>query len=265
MNRYFPILLSFLLLTFLSSCKAPQDIVYLQDLLDNQEIGEMNRKMIRIRPGDDLIITVTSHDPRLSVIFNLPTKTSRDKIINREAGENYSYLVDDQGNIDFAVLGTVKAAGFTRTELASLIQKQILEQNLINDPVVTVKIVNATYSVLGEVQTPGSYPILTDRMTILEGLSRAGDNTINGVRKDVLVIRENEDGTSTSYRLDLTNHDIVNSPAYYLQQNDVIYVSPNIKRQRESQTSQNVFQTPTFWITVTTTACTLILAINKFL
>lgn len=262
MKKYILLILSFFLI---ASCKAPQDIVYLQDLQDNQEIGEMNREMIRIRPGDDLVITVTSHDPRLSAAFNLPVKSYRDKIINREAGYDYPYPVDDQGNIDFAVLGTIKAAGYTRTELAKLIQDQIKLKDLIKDPVVTVKIVNASYSVLGEVKTPGSYPILTDRITILEGLSRAGDNTINGVRKDVLVIRENEDGTSTSYRLDLTNHDIVNSPAYYLQQNDVIYVSPNIKRQRESLSSQNVFHTPTFWVTVTTTACTLILAINKFL
>lgn len=265
MKNYFKIIISFILLSFFSSCKAPQDIVYLQDLLDNQEIGEMNREMIRIRPGDDLVITVSSHDPRLAVIFNKPSKSFRDNIINTEAGYDFPYNVNNSGYIDFSILGELKVVGLNRSELASLIKNQILERDLIKDPSVTVKIVNATFSVLGEVQTPGTYPILTDRMTILEGLSKAGDNTINGVRTDVLVIRENLDGTSTSYRLDLTNRDIVNSPAYYLQQNDVIYVTPNIKRQRQSLSSQNVFQTPTFWITVTTTACTLILAINKFL
>ncbi len=133
----------------------------------------------------------------------------------------------------------------------------IVGGDYIKDPVVTVDYANLTISVLGEVTSPGKYSIGKDRITILDAISMARDLTINGNREDVLVLREEPDGSTQSYRVNMTRSSLMQSPVYYLQQNDVIYVSPNEQRRRQSQATGNTIMTPTFWLSITSTLCTV--------
>ena len=154
------------------------------------------------------------------------------------------YLVDKNGEIDFPILGKLQVAGLTRLELTELIKQKLIEEDLIKDPIVTVQFLNFKVSVMGEVSRPGSFTINSDRITLLEALSMAGDLTIYGRRDRVAVIRET-DGKRTILFHDLRSSDIFLSPCYYLQQNDIVYVEPNKAKagQREinSNTSMSVW------------------------
>ena len=133
-------------------------------------------------------------------------------------------MIDKDGNIDFPVLGTIKLGGLTRTEALQQLRKELL--NYIKDPVINLRIINFEISVSGEVVRPGTFNIQTERITLPEALTLAGDMTIYGNRKKVLIIRENEGKISHNY-VDMTNADFINSPFYYLTQNDMVYVEPN--------------------------------------
>ena len=154
------------------------------------------------------------------------------------------YLVDKNGEIDFPILGKLQVAGLTRLELTELIKQKLIDEDLIKDPIVTVQFLNFKVSVMGEVSRPGSFTINSDRITLLEALSMAGDLTIYGRRDRVAVIRET-DGKRTILFHDLRSSDIFLSPCYYLQQNDIVYVEPNKAKagQREinSNTSMSVW------------------------
>ena len=147
-----------------------------------------------------------------------------------------TYLIDEEGNIDFPVLGRLELAGLTRIEVKEMIKEKL--KIYINDPIVSVRLKNFKITVLGEVVRPGSYVIPNERVTIIEALGLAGDMTIKGERENVMVIRENE-GENTYHRVDLTSKTIFESPVYYLAQNDVLYVEPNESRIKESKTSKN--------------------------
>lgn len=148
------------------------------------------------------------------------------------------YLVDTNGEIDFPILGKMHVAGLTRLQLTELIKQRLTEEDLIKDPVVTVQFLNYKVSVMGEVNRPGSFNISGDRITLLEALSMAGDLTIYGRRDRVAVIREN-DGQRTILYHDLRSSDVFNSPCYYLQQNDIVYVEPNNSKAGQSEINQN--------------------------
>ena len=144
-----------------------------------------------------------------------------------------------------------------------MIKKELINRNQLKDPVVTVEFMNLTYSVLGEVSSPGRYSIEKDKVTILDAISEAGDLTIFGKRENVLVLR-NENGTQRVYDVNLcSGNDIYNSPVYYLQQDDVVYVEPNKVKARQSTVNGNTIFTPSFWLSVLSLATTITVLIVK--
>jgi polysaccharide export outer membrane protein len=199
----------------------------------------MNEKHeVFIQPDDLLSITVNSRNQELAMPFNLPL------VSQQLDGRNYSqqrvlgYLVGQNGEIDFPVLGKLKVGGITRMQLTDMIKNRLVEEELVGDAVVTVQFQNFKISVMGEVAKPGSFIITGDRVTLLEALSMAGDLTIYGRRDRITVIRE-KDGLRTLKVHDLRSSDIFTSPYYYLQQNDVVYVEPNRARAGQSGINQN--------------------------
>ena len=223
---------------FFTACTSTKKIIYLQDVvpLKQQEIEQKYEVIIH---GDDLLaIMVNSRDPELALPFNMP-------MVSYQLGSNtggqqrvLGYLVDTNGNIDFPILGEIHVEGFTRMQLTELIKNKLIEGDLIKDPIVTVQFLNFKISVMGEVGRPGSFTISGDRITLLEALSMAGDLTIYGNRKNVLLIRDNG-GKKEYHRFDLTSIESLNSPYYYLQQNDVLYVEPNKARKGNAKYSQS--------------------------
>lgn len=245
----------------LASCKAPDNIVYLQDVQSQEQLSVAEMQMIRIRPGDQLSIVVSSRNPELCNIFNLAVPFRYVGATNFGTGSSNNqtayFTVDINGMIDYPVFGLIEVAGLTRHELSCKIKDMIISGDYIKDPVVSVEYANLAFSVLGEVSSPGKYSITKDRVTLFEALSMARDLTIDGCREDVLVLRENPDGSTQSYRINLTSSAVMESPVYYLQQNDVIYVSPNNQRRRQSKATGNTIMTPTFWLSISSTLCTV--------
>lgn len=260
-KKNFFILAILAIILCVTSCKAPEDIVYLQDVGNDQRLEVADLSMIRIRPGDQLSIVVSSRNPELSAIFNLAVPYRYVGGTSFAPGGTNSqtayFTVASDGTIDYPVFGAIQVSGMTRQELSKTIKDRIIYEDYIKDPIVTVDYANLTISVLGEVTNPGKYSISKDRITILEAISMSRDLTINGNRQDVLVLREYPDGSTQSYRVDLTQSGIMQSPVYYLQQNDVVYVSPNDQRRRQSRATGNTIMTPTFWLSITSTLCTV--------
>ena len=229
----------------LTSCKTPQDITYLQDVKVNEPIARQTDGYIRFLPGDKLSIFVHSRDEQLMNLFNISGRNGGSSMSN--GGSNYApYTVDSKGNIDFPVLGSVKAQGKTRDELGKHIKDLLITQNLCKDPIVTVAFYNMSFSVLGNVGT-GVKQINKDRITLLEAIAMSSDLEISGLRKNVLVMRQEGD-KEMAYRVDLTSAESVyQSPVYYIQQNDVIYMEPNDKAKRSSTVMGSSAYTPSFW------------------
>lgn len=238
----------------LSSCGSSKDVLYFQDMEPNKtEIKISDAQPITVQPGDKISIIVNCRDPQLTALFNLP-------VVNKQIGaENMSgtsaqgvsgYTVDKNGEIDFPVIGAIHVAGRHREDIAELIKGLLIKENLVKDPNVTVEFINLRISVLGEVNTPGCYSIDRDCMTVVDALSLAGDLTIYGNRTKVMVLRQ-EDGMQRVYGLDLTSgENVYSSPAYYLQQNDIIYVEPNKVKARQSTVNGNNVRSTSFWISL---------------
>ena len=160
------------------------------------------------------------------------------------------YTVDSNGNIDFPVLGSIHVVGMKREEIASYIKQELLRRNLVGDPVVTVDYAGLYFNVLGEVNKPGRYTFNRDHLTLLDAISMAGELTINGRRENVTVIRQSGN-MCTSYKVNLMSADeLYNSPVFYLQQNDVIYIEPNKYRARQSTVNDNTVRSASFWISL---------------
>ena len=250
-------LLLFALLLMLSSCDMSKRITYFQDIQDQRTtyINEQPTPEIRLRPEDKISIIVNTKVPELTALFNLPYTArvlgSQTEQLSSNSQGTSGYIIKADGTIDFPVLGMVKAAGKTRDELAAHIKSELIDRNLVNDPVVTVEFVNLKFSVMGEVRAPGSYPITRDHITLLDALSMAGDLTIDGKRDNIMVLRPNATGKLTAYTVDMLSfNDVQHSPAYYIHQNDYIYVEPNKKRANQSTVNANTVQSASFWISV---------------
>lgn len=237
----------------LTSCRVPKDITYMQGFDNDQSQAVAPPVRITVQADDKLAIVVTSKEPALAEVFNLSIAQYRigtGNQISTTESKVASYTVDDRGNIDFPIIGEVHVAGLNRYRVAEKIKEELVKRDLLKDPVVTVEYLNAKISVLGDVQHPGEYPIERDNMTILQAISKAGDLNITGERTNVLVVREGE-GKDLAYRLDLTDtKSLMESPAYYLRQNDVVYVEPNNTRKRQATETANVFYNPTVWVSV---------------
>lgn len=262
-------LLLFVLLLMLSSCDMSKRITYFQDIQDQRTtyINEQPTPEIRLRPEDKISIIVNTKVPELTALFNLPYTarvlgSQTEQLSNTSQGTS-GYIIKADGNIDFPVLGLVQAAGKTRDELAAYIKSELINRNLVNDPVVTVEFVNLRFSVMGEVRSPGSYPITRDHITLLDALSMAGDLTIDGKRDNVMVLRPDAKGKLTAYSVDMLSfNDVQHSPAYYIHQNDYIYVEPNKKRANQSTVNANTVQSATFWISVVSLLASLATTIS---
>jgi polysaccharide export outer membrane protein len=222
------------LLFSLFSCVPSSKIVYLQDIAASQT-NEIKAYETLLQPDDLLSIIVSSENPENSIPFNLPQIQGNYEIGNNQNGIK-TYLVDSDGNIDFPVLGKIKLAGLSRKEADQKLIELLSEY--IKNPGINLRILNYKISVLGEVNRPGSYPIESERITLLEALSKAGDLTIYGKRSDILVIRE-INGIKNYKHIDITKSDFINSDYYYLVQNDVVLVNPNRTRQNASAVGPN--------------------------
>lgn len=231
-------LASFAVVFSLVSCGSLKKVTYLQDAGDGyQQAGSITYD-IRIHPDDLLSIMVNSKDPELTQMFNLPLTGVVNNSIQSGQFRVLGYEVDKQGYIDFPQLGKIKAQGKSRNELGAYIKSELISKGYVNDPVVTVQFVNFKVSVMGEVARPGAFEVVTDRITIFDALSSAGDLTIYGRRDNVKIIRE-IDGVNTVHVVDLRDASIMDSPYYYLQQNDVIYVEPNKVKAGQREINQN--------------------------
>lgn len=260
---------------WLTGCSTPKNITYFQDLQDTILTQTAQPVPFKVEPGDKLSIIVKSKDKALSDLFNLPVVTSRigqasgpsDGIVNRSylnTSEGIAYYtVTPEGTIDFPVLGSIKIAGMTRSEVAGFIKGELMGRDLVKDPVVTVEFLTAGVSVLGEVNHPGRYEINRDELSLLDALALAGDLTINGKRENVSVIRKEADGVHT-YRINLTKvKDMVKSPAYYLKQGDIVYIEPNNVKKRQTTANGNNFVSAGFWISVASVLTSIAVLIFK--
>lgn len=236
----------------LVSCSGIKNVAYLQD----SELIDLTTSNVlydaRIMPKDILTITVNTVNPEASAPFNLIVSTEgiiqngRQTISSQRALQ--TYLVDNDGNIEFPVLGTLNVGGLTKSECEQMIHGKIMPYLNVNEnPVVTVRMSNYKISVLGEVNKPGMFTVNNEKINIFEALAQAGDLTIYGVRDRVKLIRENSNGRKEVFTLNLNDAEIIKSPYYYLQQNDVVYVEPNKVKARNSR----VGQTTTVWLSLT--------------
>lgn len=227
----------------LSSCATVKNIAYFQNKLVDQPEKIDKHAGIVIQPKDMLSIVVSSKNPELVVIFNLPVVSYQagSEVVSSGYQRLMGYVVDNDGFIDFPVLGPIKVAGLTRWELAELIKGKLLDGGYLNDAVVTVEFMNFKVSVIGEVNSPGTYSVEGDKVTILQAISLARDLTIFGQRENVSVIRE-RDGERTIYQVNLCDVSLFKSPAYYLQQNDIVYVQPSDIKARQSTTDDKALR-----------------------
>lgn len=253
------------LVLLLASCATPK-VSYFTDLQEGVAEQVLNPLEIRVRPEDKISIMVNSKDPLLMNLFNLP-------IVSRQVGTSSGasntnqgvsgYTINENGEIDFPVIGHIYVAGMTRNEIASCIKEKLISNNLVKDPVVTVEFMNLTVSVLGEVAHPGRFNIDKDRYTLLDALSMAGDLTVYGKRENVMVQRD-ENGKKNLYKVNLNSgYDLYASPAYYLQQNDIVYVEPNSTKARQSTVNGNNVRTTSFWMSLASLLTTITVLIVK--
>ena len=243
----------------LTSCATPK-IGYFQGVPVETPEQIISKLEIKVRPDDKLRIVVNSKDEQLMDLLNLRNPSG----VTGGSNTMLGYYVREDGTIDFPVLGDIYVAGLTREEIAARIKQDLINNNLVKDPVVTVEFMNLTVSVLGEVGSPGRYNIDKDRMTLLDALSLAGDITIYGKRDNVLVQRL-ENGKNVLYKVDVTKGlDLYDSPVYYVQQNDVIYVEPNDVKVRQATVMGNTTRTPTFWLSLISSTLSVVMTIIAF-
>ena len=240
-----------------TSCGTPKNVAYFQDLNNNPDtVITLQNRVITVKPTDKIYIGVKSKDPQISQLFNLTGGTSSGA--TNMSQDAYYYTVDSKGDIDFPVVGKIQVAGLTREEIAEKVKKSLVDASLVKDPTITVSLSNLHYSMMGEVAKPGQYAIEEEKVTILDAISKAGDLTIQGKRNDVMVLRQ-ENGHQKIYKINLcSGRDIFNSPAYYLQQNDVVYVTPNDTKKRSSTLNGNTVQSTGFWLSISSLLVTVL-------
>lgn len=253
----------------LCSCAAQKKILYFQDAADGkQDTIAVQDGRIKLQSDDVVSIIVKSRDMNLTNLYNLPYYSQRigstEAMSSAYANGVATYLIKEDGTIDFPVVGKIKAAGLTRGELADRIQEILIKGDYLKDAVVSIDYVNLYVSVLGEVAHPGRIKIDHDVYTLLDAITAAGDLTITGHRNNIRVLR-NENGIQKTYWVNINSSDsLAKSPVYYLKQNDVIYAEPNKMRARQSTVNGNNVLNASFWVSVSSLAVTILLAVNQF-
>ena len=238
----------------LCACGNVTNIAYIQDLNDSFETTLDNSTMLKARPDDKLSIIVSSKDPLLADLFNLPIVAHRvgySQASSLSTSQQVScYTVDPEGYIDFPIVGKIHIEGLTRSEIAEAVKEELISRDLIKNPVITVEFGSHYVSVLGEVTRQGRYALDRDQTTIFDVLAMAGDLTIYGERENVKVLRET-DGKQRIYEVDLTSGEkLLKSPVFYMQQGDVIYVEPNKTRTLQSTLNGNSVRSTSFWFSL---------------
>jgi len=236
-KHYFLCIVTFIYVTILfESCASNRNYIYFYNAQSIASKDSSSNYTPILKADDLLSINVSTIDPDASKPFNpiVVSNNTTGQIIGTPATQNF--LIDADGTIDYPVLGKIKLAGLSRKEATDLIKEKL--QSYIDKPIVNIRILNFKITVLGEVRNPGTFTIPNERITLLEALGYAGDLAITGLRTNILVIRE-INGKKSSTRVDLTSSDIVNSPVYYLNQNDVIYVEPNKTKVNSARSSSN--------------------------
>lgn len=221
----------------MASCSTTKhEMVYFSNI-DNSEVIDLGDYSVKIEPGDDLFISVTSENPQASASYNLPfaNPAMRGSMQSSATPRQLTYTVDPEGYIMFPVLGKLYVKGYTTEQLRDMLIKQISVE--VEDPIVTVELVDYYVDVVGEVNRAGRIGVYSPRFSILDALAQAGDLNQYGRRDNILLIRE-EDGKRKHVRLDLTSADILSSPYFYLKQNDYIYVEPNDIRKDNAEYNQ---------------------------
>lgn len=241
-NSLFLTVLTILLFT---SCASKKEVVYFQNTGSFETIVDKNSFTPKFKVDDLVNIHVSTLDPEASVPFNLFRGASEGGL----RPEQVDYLIDQDGEIDFPVIGKVKISGLSAQEVRVLLRKKL--EDYLKDPIINIRLQNFTVTVLGQVNRPGTYPVNGERITILEALGLAGDLGVKGVRENVMVIRD-FDGTKVYTRIDLTKKEAMSSPVYYLTQNDVVYVEPN----QSAITSSSLDNRATIAISIASTLIT---------
>lgn len=254
----------------LSSCVSVKDFSYFQDTVGGDSNAVKNAESsITIKPSDRITILVSSKDQQLAMQFNLISviqSRTNSTTLSALNGNSYTqyYTVSSEGEITMPVLGKVKVAGLTRTQIEDKVADLIMaSDNGFKDPTVTVDYANLYVKMLGEFNRPGPVAIDRDQFTIMDAIAKAGDLSVFGKRTNVKVFRM-ENGVENVYEIDLTkSKQLLQSPAYMLQQNDIVYVEPNKTRARQSTSNGNNFLQPSLWISAASLVTTLIVLMKK--
>jgi len=220
MNTIKSFSLLLLSILILSSCASKKEVVYFQDSSNFETLVSSNTDSYRFKVDDVVSIHISTLDSEASLPFNLFKGAEEGGI----RPEQVDYIIDKEGNIDFPVLGSIKIDGLSPSDVKILLKEKLADY--LKNPIINIRLKNFTVTVLGEVNRPGTYPVNGEQITILEAIGLAGDLGIKGMRKNVLVIRD-FNGTKVYNRIDLTSKKALDSPVYYLTQNDVVYVEPN--------------------------------------
>lgn len=232
-----------------TACGTTREYAYISDAERDSAQQILNSYNSTIMPGDELHIYVDSQTPESVLPFNTETnrvasnlgKRVAAKLQKKEESDLDGYIVDDEGRIAFPIFGHIQAAGITRDSLAKQIQQLIIDSSYVNDPIVTVELMNFRVTVLGEVAHPKQLHVVGDRLTIFEALAMVGDITKDGKRENVSIVRS-ENGQQTVGTINLSSKEIFDSPYYYLKQNDIVYVEPSDLKKKLATRNERVPQ-----------------------
>lgn len=247
---------------FLSSCSSEKEIVYLQNLEDVEMRKLTSKYEARIKKDDLLSIIVSGPDKQVVMPYNLTLNdmTNGGGYSNDPEKSTLSYLVDNNGEINFPILGKIKVEGMTRSDLVNYLTKEISKD--VKDPIVYVSFKNYKVTILGEVKNPGTYTLASERTNIFQALGQAGDMLLTAERNDIILLRE-VDGLPTYHKIDLRDASILSSDIYYIQQNDIIYVRPSARRVAVATTATGIWSTVLSSITTMISVISLILTLTK--
>ena len=230
------------IIVMLDSCPSAKHVAYFQNIDSVDLTASRGLYDAKIMPKDMLSIIVNTTNPDAARPFNLYSASAGAGLSSEST---QGYLVDNSGNINFPVIGKIHVSGLTKGQCEDLIREKIMPyMSGSENPVVTVRMSSFRVTVSGEVNSPGVIPVNAEKMSVIEALAQAGDLTIYGRRDNVLLIRENEYGEKSKVRINLNDANFINSPYYYVQQNDIIYVQPNKVRAKAS----SIGTSTTLWL-----------------
>ena len=274
MIRTVKYVLSFMMVVALfstTSCLSEKKILYLQGADTLYAVPQQIQQAfeLKIQPDDDLAISVSSKDPELIARFNNNTLIGSGGGMNSTSSQSTTssgvsyFLVDKNGNIEFPIFGTINTAGKTCKQLAQELQARFINEGWINDAVVNVKVMSFKVTVLGDVKNPGTQTFQGERLTLLEAIGKAGDLNNTAHRHNVLVVREIGE-TRVTYEVDLKDpKSVFNSPAYYLQQNDIVYVEPNKSVRVKGSTGYTLLSVGATIVSMLVSVVSLVIALSR--